>query len=190
LQFDGSNFRVVEATPATAAALGMLGTSGITHWSFPASSAAYDATAADNGNMISSFNSPQPYLAVTLPPVTAINPGWTIGIAQDNGKGASVQVNSASGGEILMPGVVGATTSFSLADLNDENAVLQFDGSNFRVVSMTPISRNENGGGPFFSYTPPSSSAPCKTTEMAQDSNYIYLCTAPNTWMRAALSSF
>ena len=40
LQYDGSgNFRVVDATPATAQAIGMIGASGVSHWSFPAVSA-------------------------------------------------------------------------------------------------------------------------------------------------------
>ena len=60
LQYDGSgNFRVVEATPATAQAIGMIGAAGISHWSFPSVSS-YTATVADNGNVVSSFNSPPP----------------------------------------------------------------------------------------------------------------------------------
>ncbi len=52
VQFDGSNFRIASATPATAAALGMLGMSGINRWSFPSASTSYPAGASDNGNMI------------------------------------------------------------------------------------------------------------------------------------------
>ena len=66
LQYDGSGvFRVLDATPATAQAIGMIGAVGISHWSFPAVSA-YAATAADNGNAVSSYNSPLSFLAVTL----------------------------------------------------------------------------------------------------------------------------
>ena len=43
LQYDGNGlFRVLEATPATAQAIGMIGSAGISHWSFPAVSS-YDA---------------------------------------------------------------------------------------------------------------------------------------------------
>ena len=77
LQYDSNGiFRVLDATPATAQAIGMIGSAGISHWSFPAVSA-YAATDADNGNVISSVNSPQPYMAVTLPPTTALPMGWT-----------------------------------------------------------------------------------------------------------------
>ncbi len=142
LQYDGGgNFHVVDMTPATAQAIGTIGAGGITHWSFPSVSA-YAATVADNGGVVSSYNSPLPYLALTLPPTTAIPMGWTIGIATDNGKIAAVQVNGTSGGHILYPaGATGtSSTSVTLAAINYEFLALQFDGSNFRIVSITPRS--------------------------------------------------
>jgi len=104
LQYDGSgNFRVVDATPATAQAIGTIGAAGISHWTFPAVSS-YPAAVSDNGSVVSSFNSPLSFFAVTLPSTTAIPMGWTIGIASDSNKTASVQVNGTSGGHILFPG--------------------------------------------------------------------------------------
>lgn len=38
--------------------------------------------------------------------------------------------------------------------------------------------------------TPASSTAPGQPGEVAWDGSYIYICTAPNTWRRAALSAF
>jgi len=38
--------------------------------------------------------------------------------------------------------------------------------------------------------TPASSSAPCSAGDFADDANYHYVCTASNTWKRAALSAF
>jgi len=138
LQYDGNgNFRVLEATPATAQAIGMLGAAGINRWSFPTVSS-YAATVADNGNVISSLNSSASYLAVTLPSTTAVPVGWTIGIATDGNKTAAVQTNSTSGGRILYPGSGATTTSASLAGANYELLVLQFDGGNFRVIQATP----------------------------------------------------
>jgi hypothetical protein len=138
LQYDGNGiFRVLDATPATAQAVGMIGATGISHWSFPAVSA-YTATVADNGNVISSVNSPLPYMAVTLPPTTAVPMGWTIGIASDGNKTASLQVNGTSGGHILYPGSGATVTSASLAGGNYELLVLQFDGGNFRMIEATP----------------------------------------------------
>ena len=138
LQYDGNgNFRVLEATPATAQAIGMIGAAGISRWSFPTVSS-YSAAVADNGNVISSLNSPASYLAVTLPSTTAVPMGWTIGIATDGNKTAAVQTNSTSGGRILYPGSGATTTSASLAGANYELLVLQFDGGNFRVIQATP----------------------------------------------------
>lgn len=37
---------------------------------------------------------------------------------------------------------------------------------------------------------PASSSAPGSKGDIAADSNYIYICTATNTWKRAAISTF
>src|SRR4029077_1760377 len=134
LQYDGSgNFRVVDATPASAQAIGVIGSAGISHWSFPAVSA-YAATAADNGNVIGSANSPLSSMAVTLPSTTAISMGWTIAVASGGGKAQSVQVNGTSGGNILFPGSGGATTSVSLPLGSNEYLALSFDGANFRVT--------------------------------------------------------
>jgi hypothetical protein len=186
----GANFRIISATPATAASLNMLGTSGINRWTFPSGSTAYLATAADNGNMISSSNSPSTFMAVTLPPTTALNTGWTIGIEVDNNKTMSVQVNGASGGAILLPGTLGTVTSFSLKVQSYESAVLQFDGSgNFRIAAITPISLSLLGGL-LPQGTPATSSTTCQTGAFQYDNNYLYLCTAPNVWKRAALANF
>ncbi len=138
LQYDGSgNFRVVSATPATAQAIGMIGSAGISHWSYPAVSA-YAAGVADNGNVVSSNNSPASYMAVTLPSTTAIPMGWTIGLASDGNKTMSAQVNSVSGGHILYPGSGSTATSVALASGNYEFVALRFDGSNFRITEATP----------------------------------------------------
>jgi hypothetical protein len=191
LQYDGGgNFRVLQATPATAQAIGMAGPGAIGRWLFPAESA-YSATLADNGAAISSFNSPLSYMTVTLPPVATISAGWTIGVASDNGKSTSVQVDGSAGERILVPGTLGARASLSLSDNSGgyELIVLQFDGSNFRVVSATPLSANAAGMAVLIG-TPESGSAACQTGALQSDGAYLYFCSAPNTWKRAALSSF
>jgi hypothetical protein len=138
LQYDGNGlFRVLDTTPATAQSIGMIGAGGITRWTFPAVSS-YIATNADNGTVVSSLNSPTSYMAVTLPSTTAIAMGWTIGFATDGNKTAAVQVNASSGGRILYPGSGAMVTSASLASANYELLVLQFDGSNFRVIEASP----------------------------------------------------
>ncbi|MGD9614223.1 MAG: glycosyl hydrolase family 28-related protein [Alphaproteobacteria bacterium] len=191
LQYDGAgNFRVLQTSPATAHAIGMAGTGTIGRWLFPAVSA-YSAKLDDNGAAVSSFNSPAGFVAVTLPPVATINAGWTIAIASDNNKSASVQVEGGSGEKILVPGTLGAQNSLSLSNSTSgyELVILQFDGSNFRVISATPLSANSTGMSVPIG-TPASSSAACQTGALQSDGVYLYFCSAPNTWKRAALSSF
>lgn len=191
LEYDGSgNFRVVQATPATAQQIAMAGPGGIANWLFPSVSS-YTATKADNGNAISAFNSPLSYFTVTLPATSTIAPGWTIAVASDNGKAAAVQVNGGAGEKILVPGTMGAQNSLSLSASSSgyELVQLQFDGSSFRVLSATPLTADAAGMATLIG-TPASSSAPCQTGALQSDSNYLYLCTAPDTWKRTALSSF
>jgi hypothetical protein len=119
---------------------------GINRWSFPAVST-YAASQSDIGNALSSYNTPTTSLVVTLPATTAISAGWTMGFATDNGKTMTVQVNGASGGHILYPaGATGsAGNSVTLAPINYEFLALQFDGGNFRIVSITPRSASALG---------------------------------------------
>ncbi len=147
LQFDGTNFRVTAVTPATAAAMGMTGAAfALNRWNFP-SLATYSAGPADSGNVLSSYNT-SGGLTVTLPSTTAIPMGWIMGFASDNAKSMTVQVNGTSGGHILEPARGGiSATSISLASgQNYEFLALQFDGSNFRAVDLTPQTLNMLGG--------------------------------------------
>jgi hypothetical protein len=188
LQFDGGNFRVVEATPATATQIGLSGNApGINRWSFPAVGS-YAASQTDNGNAVSSYNTPTSSLTVTLPPTASIGAGWTMGFATDNGKTMTVQVNGGAGEKILIA-AGGGTSSSSMtraAGQNYEYAALQFDGSNFRVVQATPQTLNNLGG--LFASASPASSSPCTTNQITHDSNFLYICTAVNTWKRVAIT--
>ena len=122
--------------------MGVIGNApGINRWSFPAVGT-YSASQSDSGNAVSSYNTPTSSLTVALPSTTSIGAGWMMGFATDNGKSTTVQVNGVSGGSILYPaGATGtAGTSVTLAATNYEFLALQFDGSNFRITSITPRS--------------------------------------------------
>lgn len=191
LEYDGAgNFRVVSMTPASAMKAAVPGQAGITRWSFPAL-ASYTATTPDNGTAISPFNAPGAGMTVTLPNVATIADGWMIAVATDNGKTMAVAVDGSAGEKILVPGTLGAQTSLALSSNTSgyELAVLQFDGSNFRVVYATPMTANANGMTMLIG-TPASSASPCQTGAIETDGLYLYLCTAPNTWKRSAWSSF
>jgi hypothetical protein len=152
LQYDAAgnggtgNFRVIDATPATWQAIGAIGSAGFSHWSFPAVGA-YAAVIADNGNVLSSYNSPLSYFTLTLPATTgrSLPMGWTIGLASDSNKTTSLQITPGDGARILFPGSGTTTTSLTLAPYNYEFAGLRFDGSNFRVTTITPQSAGNIG---------------------------------------------
>lgn len=38
--------------------------------------------------------------------------------------------------------------------------------------------------------TPPSSSSDCQTGQIVWDTNFVYVCTAPNVWKRAGLTAY
>jgi hypothetical protein len=188
LQFDGSNFRVLHLTPASGAAVGVTGGTCVAKWIFPAVSS-FAAGRSDCGSAISNFNTPTSSLTVTLPSTTAIAAGWAMSFASDNNKALTVQVNGTSGGSILVPGTRGAQATLTVYGGNYELVRLEFDGSNFRIMSATPASASANGMFPATG-TPTSSSTACQTGQIEFDASYLYACTAPNTWKRSAWSSF
>lgn len=64
---------------------------------------------------------------------------------------------------------------------------LTFDGTVFNVAGVLDVS------GAFIlqsSFVPASSTDPGVRGQFAGDSGFIYLCVGPNTWKRAALSSW
>jgi hypothetical protein len=64
---------------------------------------------------------------------------------------------------------------------NSQPSTLAFDGFSFL---------NTSGIFTEVLSTPASSSAPCTPGQFTDDANYHYVCTAPNTWKRVALSTF
>ena len=66
------------------------------------------------------------------------------------------------------------------------------NGSNTVTIGNDSVTDVHLGSGYIFSgdAAPASSSAPGETGEIRIDGNFIYICAAPNTWVRAALSSW
>ena len=85
--------------------------------------------------------------------------------------------------EFITAGHSGASFTFN---------TLSFDSFGRLAVnqSSAQTTLDVNGTFRFNSLTPASSSAPGVTGQHAWDSNYMYVCTATNTWKRAALTSF
>src|SRR5207248_2722566 len=77
LQSDGNNFRVTAGTRNTLATNGMQSRDWPGNWLYP-STPGYAAALADNGNVLSSYNTASG-LTVTLPSTTSLPSGWPVG---------------------------------------------------------------------------------------------------------------
>lgn len=58
-----------------------------------------------------------------------------------------------------------------------------------KPVVLVDSSGNTYSASPWVS-VPATSSSPGKVGQLAEDANYLYVCTATNTWMRTALTTF
>jgi hypothetical protein len=68
-----------------------------------------------------------------------------------------------------------------------ENGVFMWDeAAGYPVVSLSGAFRQV----PVFTSAPASATATGTAGQMAWDSSYIYICTATDTWTRAALSTW
>ena len=97
-----------------------------------------------------------------------LNGGGYANVTAGLGKGFEVYVNGTNGT------VVTGTDALSISSFGNTT----FGGTVTIPTIITPLS------------TPASSSAPCTAGQIGADANYVYVCTATNTWKRAALSGF
>ena len=104
------------------------GTGSRPQWMFPTTTT-YTAAPVDDGLAVSSYNAPGSSMTVTLPPVNTVNPGWSLAVASDNGKGMTV---TAPTGSILSDGKF--VPSVTLGSGNYEYVRVQSDGNNWRIV--------------------------------------------------------
>ena len=157
-------------------------------WNFPSVSS-YTATPPIAARSISAYNSPISSLTVTLPSTTAIAAGWSMGFTTDNGKIADRAGQWHQRRQILVPGTRGAQSSLTLYGQNYEYAEARIRRLELPGRLGDAGSASANGMFPATG-TPASIDAACQTGQVEADSNYLYVCTAPNTWKRAAWSSF
>ncbi|MBV8118362.1 MAG: hypothetical protein JO081_00295, partial [Alphaproteobacteria bacterium] len=176
-------------TPQSATNIGMLGANfSLNRFTFPTAST-YNAQVSDGGNVLSSYNA-SPSLGVSLPNPSTLYPGWTMGFMTDNGLGITISVAGSASEKILLPAQGGTSVSSFVmpAGPNYEFLQLKWDGSNYRIAASTPQTINSFGG--LIPSGTPADTGPCNTGQLRFDSNYIYVCTAPNVFKRSALSSY
>lgn len=86
----------------------------------------------------------------------------------------------------------GATASGSTKTVNIGTAGLSGSISNVNIGSTTGASNTTFGGNVIFAKTatPASATATGTTGTIVWDANYVYVCTATNTWKRTAISTW
>lgn len=119
--------------------------------------------------------------------------GNSLEVQSDHVHGYSTIVfqNSASASKLFVGYGNASTTNFAnLAYIMPNQIDLQlatFDGVNVNVLAFLDNANKYFGLTP---KTPASSAASGKAGDISVDANFIYVCTAANTWKRAALSTF
>ncbi len=145
LQSDGSNFRVTHLSQG-AGLLNGAQTALPARWEF-VGGPGYQTTQGDNGMMISS-GLVSSTLAVTLPQMTQIQPGYMVGVANDNQHPVTLSLNGANGGQFILSDGT-ATTTPQTYYVNHGLAAFQFDGASFRqILGRPPTSVLDFGADP------------------------------------------
>ncbi len=115
--------------------------------------ASYTAFGVDDGNIVSAKNAIGPVityngslstaasLPVTLPVPSQVGAGWTAGFVTDGGK--AVVLTAPAGVKILAGGLQLGT--LTLGPVNYEIAVVESDGSNFRLLYLSQRTQMLNG---------------------------------------------
>jgi hypothetical protein len=85
---------------------------------------------------------------------------------------------TTSGGVPATTGLIGTASTCSLVD------------NGLAGDSSTPPSINSTGSITVASVTPATSGAACTAGRIAWDANYIYVCTATNTWKRVSIATW
>lgn len=85
----------------------------------------------------------------------------------------------------------GSVSTTTISDDSSSVQSMQINGTHTYGIDATGMTINP-GGAPFLAplLTPQTSGARCKQGAIQWDASFIYVCTAPNTWKRAALAPF
>ena len=113
-----------------------------------------------------------------------------VGINGD-GKNGSIDVGNLSNAEatpyIDLNGM-GKSTNVRL--INDAYGQLTVSTATGGSLQVNESGIHTTGSFHINLSTPSSSSSPCSTGQIGADHNFVYVCVAPNTWKRSALTSF
>jgi hypothetical protein len=131
LQSDGTNFRILTATQATARFNGIFGTVAGQQWQYLFSTG-YSATLTDNGLSLSSLLAGGD-VTITLPSTGVLPNGWSFTVYTGGGNAIILQPNGVSGGTLVNPLGAAVSTYTIPGSPASNHEVVSFDGGSFRV---------------------------------------------------------
>lgn len=111
-------------------------------WEFP-SAASYSPGAGDNAKMLGSENAPGSAITINLPSPATVGNTWGMGFETANGRG--VIINVSGGGVFIFAGQKTLTSLTMPSNANYEVVQLASDGTNFRLMSATKTTAQQNG---------------------------------------------
>ena len=148
------------------------------------------AGTSNSGNTSGTINN---YSFFAGPHAAAAGVGGTLNnygqyINLSNGSGASGTTNNY--GLFITGNSTGGDTNYAVYS---ESTALSYLAGNVGIGTTSAtkaLDVNSNGIRVRTARTPASATAACDQGEISWDANYIYVCRATNTWMRAALSTW
>jgi hypothetical protein len=116
---------------------------------------------------------------------------WLTASGANSGVGASLGSVKGVKFDTGFAATVGSVSTTTISDDSSSIQSIRLNGTHTYGVDATGMKVNE-GGAPFLGplLTPDSSRAACKQGAIEWDASYIYVCTAANSWKRAALRTF
>lgn len=163
-------------------AMATLGRGSVTRYAAPVASS-YTAAGVDDGLLLSSANATgsaagwaAASLPVTLPDPALVGAGWTMGFVTDANKAV---VLSPAAGSLLSGGVSLAT--MTLGPGNYQTAVVQSDGTNYRVLWASQETLAINGAGNRFPSRPVYPGGPGYSATQGDNGNVISSALASGT---------
>jgi hypothetical protein len=116
---------------------------------------------------------------------------WLTASGANSGVGASLGSVKGVKFDTGFAATVGSVATTTISDDSSSTQSIRINGTHTYGVDASGMKVNE-GGAPFLGplLTPASSKAACKQGAIQWDASFIYVCTAANSWKRAALGMF
>jgi hypothetical protein len=116
---------------------------------------------------------------------------WLTASGANSGVGASLGSVKGVKFDTGFAATAGSVSTTTLSDDSSSTQSIQINGTHTYGVDASRMKIN-GGGSPFLAplLTPASSRAACKQGAIEWDASFIYICTAADSWKRAALGKF